>query len=46
MHPKPTGDGRAYTVSAMIGADEQAALYFSVIDSSGRQLLLTQRGSQ
>jgi hypothetical protein len=43
---KRTSDGRAYIVSASIAADEQAALYFSVLDSSGAQLLLTQRGSR
>ena len=40
-----TKDGKAILVQATIAADEQAALYFSVVDANGRQLLLTQRGS-
>jgi hypothetical protein len=40
-----TRDGKAILVQATIAADEQAALYFSVVDANGRQLLLTQRGS-
>jgi hypothetical protein len=36
---------KAVTVSTSITLDEQAALYFSVIDSSGKALLLTQTGS-
>jgi hypothetical protein len=38
-------DGKAVLVSATITADEQAALYFSVLDGNRRQLLLTQEGS-
>jgi hypothetical protein len=38
-------DRKAILVSTAITADEQAALYFSVLDPKGTQLLLTQRGS-
>lgn len=38
--------GRAMLVSTSITVDEQAALYFSVLDSAGDQLLLTQKGSK
>jgi hypothetical protein len=38
-------DGKAVLVSATITTDEQAALYFSVLDGNGQQLLLTQEGS-
>jgi hypothetical protein len=43
---KSTSDTKAFLVSAQITVDEQAALYFSVLDSNGNQLLLTQRGSR
>jgi hypothetical protein len=36
---------RAIVVSSSITTDEQAALYFSVLDAVGKPLLLTQRGS-
>jgi hypothetical protein len=36
---------KASLVSTSITVDEQAALYFSVLDSAGNQLLLTQKGS-
>jgi hypothetical protein len=39
-------DGKAILVTTSITADEQAALYFSVLDSTGTQLLLTQEGSR
>lgn len=39
-------DGKAIYVLATVSSDEQAALYFSVLDSTGTQLLLTQRGSK
>lgn len=42
----PARDGKAFLASGTITVDEQAALYFSVLDSSGTQLLLTQRGSR
>jgi hypothetical protein len=38
------GNGRIVTSSLTV--DEQAALYFSVIDADGNQLLLTQKGSK
>jgi hypothetical protein len=38
-------NSKATTVSTSITLDEQAALYFSVLDSQGNQLLLTQKGS-
>jgi hypothetical protein len=38
-------DGKAVYVNASLSCDEQAALYFSVLDPSGQQLLLTQKGS-
>jgi hypothetical protein len=38
--------GKATIVSTSITVDEQAALYFSVLDSSGNELLLTQKGSK
>jgi hypothetical protein len=41
-----TSDGKAVYVNATLDCDEQAALYFSVLDASGVQLLLTQKGSQ
>jgi hypothetical protein len=37
---------KAVTVSTSITLDEQAALYFSVVDASGNELLLTQAGSK
>jgi hypothetical protein len=41
-----TGDSKAVLATGQITVDEQAALYFSVLDSKGNQLLLTQRGSR
>ncbi|HEV7641215.1 MAG TPA: hypothetical protein VGO39_10155 [Gaiellaceae bacterium] len=41
----PAPDKKAVLTSAQITVDEQAALYFSVLDAKGNQLLLTQRGS-
>jgi hypothetical protein len=41
-----THAGRATIVSTEITVDEQAALYFSVLDANGHQLLLTQKGSK
>jgi hypothetical protein len=38
--------GKATVVTTSITVDEQAALYFSVLDSSGNELLLTQKGSK
>jgi hypothetical protein len=38
--------GKATLVSTEITVDEQAALYFSVIDANGHKLLLTQNGSK
>jgi hypothetical protein len=38
-------NSKAVTVSTSITVDEQAALYFSVLDSQGNELLLTQKGS-
>jgi hypothetical protein len=38
-------NSNAAVVSTSITVDEQAALYFSVLDSQGNQLLLTQKGS-
>ncbi|HEY6962777.1 MAG TPA: hypothetical protein VI408_12885 [Gaiellaceae bacterium] len=42
---QPARDGKAVYVSATLGVDEQAALYFSVLDAHGDQLLLTQSGT-
>ena len=42
---KSIGNGKAVTVSSSITVDEQAALYFSVLDADGNPLLLTQKGS-
>ncbi|MDQ1540450.1 MAG: hypothetical protein QOH29_1176, partial [Actinomycetota bacterium] len=42
----PTNDRKAIMAAGQITVDEQAALYFSVLDSRGNQLLLTQRGSK
>jgi hypothetical protein len=38
-------NAKAVTVSTSVTLDEQAALYFSVLDSQGNPLLLTQKGS-
>jgi hypothetical protein len=38
-------NSKAVTVSTSITLDEQAALYFSVLDAQGNALLLTQKGS-
>jgi hypothetical protein len=38
-------NAKASLVSTSITVDEQAALYFSVLDATGTQLLLTQKGS-
>ena len=43
---KPAVDRKAFLVTGQITVDEQAALYFSVLDPDGVQLLLTQRGSK
>jgi hypothetical protein len=37
--------GKAVVISSSITVDEQAALYFSVLDATGNPLLLTQNGS-
>jgi hypothetical protein len=42
----PTNDRKAVVAAGQVTVDEQAALYFSVLDSKGNQLLLTQKGSQ
>jgi hypothetical protein len=42
----PTSDNKAVIASGQITVDEQAALYFSVLDSAGNQLLLTQKGTK
>jgi hypothetical protein len=42
----PTSDNKAVVASGQITVDEQAALYFSVLDSAGNQLLLTQKGTK
>jgi hypothetical protein len=42
----PSSDRKAVMASGQITVDEQAALYFSVLDSAGKQLLLTQRGTR
>jgi hypothetical protein len=43
---KTSADGKAVTVSTSITVDEQAALYFSVVDAKGNPLLITQQGSK
>jgi hypothetical protein len=42
----PTSDHKAILAAGQISVDEQAALYFSVLDSAGNQLLLTQKGTK
>jgi hypothetical protein len=42
----PSNDNKALVAAGQVSVDEQAALYFSVLDSSGNQLLLTQRGTK
>jgi hypothetical protein len=42
----PSGDNKAIMAAGQLTVDEQAALYFSVLDSAGNQLLLTQRGTK
>jgi hypothetical protein len=42
----PTNDNKAIMAAGQVTLDEQAALYFSVLDSAGNQLLLTQRGTK
>jgi hypothetical protein len=42
----PTKDNKAIMAAGQLTVDEQAALYFSVLDSAGNQLLLTQRGTK
>jgi hypothetical protein len=42
----PSTDKKAVMAAGQLTIDEQAALYFSVLDSSGTQLLLTQKGSK
>jgi hypothetical protein len=42
----PTNDSKALLAAGQVTVDEQAALYFSVLDSAGNQLLLTQRGTK
>ena len=39
-------DGKAKLAAATISADEQAAIYISVLDAKGNQLLLTQKGTK
>jgi hypothetical protein len=41
-----TNDKKAITAAGQVTLDEQAALYFSVLDAAGNQLLLTQRGTK
>jgi hypothetical protein len=38
--------GKAVVVSTTLTVDEQAGLYFSVLDASGKQLMLSQKGSK
>ncbi len=38
--------GKGTVVTSTFGSDEQAALYFSVLDPDGKPLLLTQQGSK
>jgi hypothetical protein len=42
----PSSDGKAKIATAEISSDEQAAIYISVLDSHGVQLLLTQKGTK
>jgi hypothetical protein len=42
----PTSDHKAVMAAGQITVDEQAALYFSVLDPAGNQLLLTQKGTE
>jgi hypothetical protein len=42
---KRSADGKAIIVTTSITSDEQAALYFSVLDAQGNELLLTQQGT-
>ena len=41
-----TINSKAVLVTTSITVDEQAAIYFSVLDPNGQQLLLTQKGSK
>jgi hypothetical protein len=41
-----TKDKKAIMAAGQVTLDEQAALYFGVLDSAGNQLLLTQRGTK
>ena len=41
-----TLSSKAVVVSTSVTVDEQAALYFSVVDAAGNPLLLTQKGSK
>ena len=43
---KTVAGGKAIVVSTSITVDEQAALYFSVVDAVGNPLLVTQEGSK
>jgi hypothetical protein len=42
----PSSDRKAIMAAGQITVDEQAALYFSVLDANDTQLLLTQRGTR
>jgi hypothetical protein len=42
---KSVANGKAIIVSTSITVDEQAAIYFSVVDAVGNPLLVTQQGS-
>jgi len=43
---KTVAGGKAIVVSTSITVDEQAAIYFSVVDAVGNPLLVTQQGSK
>ena len=43
---KSIGNGKAVIVTTSVTVDEQAALYFGVVDADGNPLLLTQQGSK
>lgn len=46
LRARPTPDGKARLVGTTVTFDEQAALFISVIDANGRELLLTQQSKR
>ena len=46
LRARPTPDGKARTVGTTVSFDEQAALFISVLDADGNELLLTQKSKR